>query len=109
MKKNKIINAFNFLISEHHCLLYFEENHGNHYIFQNEVFKLKIYEWEQFDELTIDFICNDECFRINPYTEEPSLITKRKGLKGFFFIYSEEFWTIVARIVKNKINEKIDA
>ena len=41
MKKNKIINAFNYLISDYDCSLTFEENRGNHYSFQNETFKLK--------------------------------------------------------------------
>ncbi len=49
MKENKIIKAFDYLINDYKCSLSFEENHGNHYIFQNKTFKLKIYVWEQFD------------------------------------------------------------
>lgn len=107
MKKNKIINSFDYLISDYNCLLIFEENRGSNYIFQNETFKLKIYVWEQFDELDINLIYNDECFHINPYIIDSSLIAKRKGLKGFFFNYSEEFWMIIAKIVENKIKEII--
>ena len=105
MKKNKIINAFDYLISDYNCSLIIENNQGNYYSFQNGTFKLKIYVWEQFDELDINLIYNDECFHINPYIEDSSLITRRKGLKGFFFNYSEEFWVIIAKIVKNKIKE----
>lgn len=104
MKENKIINAFDYLINDYKCLLSFEENHGNHYIFQNKTFKLKIYVWEQFDELDINLIFNNECFHINPYIERQFLNSKRKGIRGFFFNYSEEFWLIISEIVKNKIN-----
>ena len=52
-----------------------------------------------------NLIYNGECFHIDPYIEDFSLITKRKGLKGFFFSYSEKFWMIIAKIVKNKIKE----
>ena len=31
---------------------------------------------EQFDELNINLIYNDECFHINPYIEDSSLINK---------------------------------
>lgn len=105
MKQNKIINAFDYLISDYDCSLNFEENRGSHYSFKNETFNLKIYVWEQFDELDINLIYNDECFHINPYIEDFSLITKRKGFKGLFFNYSKEFWMIIAKIVKNKIKE----
>lgn len=107
MKKNKIIYAFDYLISDYKCSFIFEENGGYNYIFQNEIFKLKIYVWEQFDELDINLIYNDTCFHIDPYIENNLLIIKRKGFKGFFFNYSEEFWMIVAQIVKNKIKEII--
>lgn len=105
MKNNKIIKAFDYLITDYNCSLNFEENQGEHYSFQNAKFKLKIYVWEQFDELDINLIYNDECYHIDPYIEDFSLITKRKGLKGFFFSYSEKFWMIIAKIVKNKIKE----
>lgn len=61
--------------------------------------------WEQFDELDINLIYKDECFHINPYVEDRSLITKRKGIKGSFFNYSKEFWTIASNIVKEKKKE----
>lgn len=105
MKKNKIINAFDYLITDYNCSMNFEKNQGEHYSFQNAKFKLKIYVWEQLDELDINLIYNGECFHIDPYIEDFSLITKRKGLKGFFFSYSEKFWMIIAKIVKNKIKE----
>lgn len=95
------------MISDYNCSFIFEKKRENHYIFQNETFKLKIYVCEQFDELDINLIYNDKCFHIDPYIEYPSLITKRKGLKGFFFNYSEDFWMIIAEIVKNKIKEII--
>ena len=56
MKESKITSAFNYLFDDYHCSLSFEENYGNHYVFQNEIFKLKIYVWEQFDELDINLI-----------------------------------------------------
>ena len=43
MKKNKIINAFDYLITDYNCSMNFEENQGEHYSFQNAKFKLKIY------------------------------------------------------------------
>ena len=107
MKKSTITKAFDYLLNDYHCVLFFEEKHGNHYSFQNETFKLKIYVWEQFDELDINLLYNNENFHINPYIEMPSLTSKCKGLKGFFFSYSDEFWLIIAEIVKNKIKEII--
>lgn len=93
------------MTNNYNCLLIFEENTGNYYFYQNNTFKLKIYVWEQFDELDINLIYKDECFHINPYVEDRSLITKRKGIKGFFFNYSKEFWTVVSNIVKERMKE----
>lgn len=67
MKNNKILKAFNYLLNDYHCLFSFEKNQGNHYIFQNDIFALKIYVWEQFNELDITLIYNSECIYINPY------------------------------------------
>lgn len=105
MMENKIINAFDFLINDYNCSFIFEENGWNYYIYQNETFKLKIYVWEQFDELDINLIYKDECFHIDPYVEDCSLITKRKGIRGFFFNYSEKFWIIVSSLVKERMKE----
>lgn len=41
MKKDNVIIAFNYLMTEYNCLLNFEDNRGNHYNFQNKTFKLK--------------------------------------------------------------------
>ena len=105
MREDKVLNAFDFLINYYNCSFAFEENGGTYYIYQNETFKLKIYVWEQFDELDINLIYKDECFHIDPYVEDHSLITKRKGIKGHFFNYSREFRTIVSNIVKERIKE----
>lgn len=105
MMEDKVINAFDFLINNYNCSFNFEENGGNYYIYQSETFKLKIYVCEQFDELDINLIYNEECFHIDPYLEDCSLITKRKGIKGFFFNYSKEFWTVVSNIVKERMKE----
>lgn len=105
MTNKNIINAFEYLINDYNCLLIFEETQGDSYCYQNNTFKLKIYVWEQFDELDINLIYKDECFHIDPYIEDRSLITKRKGIKGFFFNYSREFRTIVSNIVKERMKE----
>ncbi len=109
MKNPNIINAFEFLIDEYHCQLLFENTMGNHYLFQNDLFKLKIYVWEQFNEVDINLIYNMENYHIDPFLEEPykmSLINKkRKGMKKVFYNYDKDFWILVSEIIKNKIKQ----
>lgn len=107
MINKNIIDSFDFLINDYNCSVSFESDYGDSYEFYSRKFKLKIYVWEQFDELDINIIYNMENFHINPFIEEPHKISiinsKRKGIKGFFYNYDREFWKIVADIVRNKI------
>ena len=108
MKKN-IINAFRFLVDDYDCSLSYEKGRGELYIYQNNIIKLKIYVWEQFDELDINLIYNIENYHIDPFidnTKEMAIINKkRRGIKGLFYNYDKDFWIITAKIVKNKIKE----
>lgn len=109
MKNPNIINAFEFLINEYNCQLLFDDNYGNHYLFQNNLFKLKIYVWEQFKELDINLIYNMENYHIDPFLEEPYKMSqinrKRKGIKKLFYNYGKDFWILVSEIIKNKIKQ----
>lgn len=106
MKNDEVIKAFNFLVSEYNCTLYCDYIRGSHYNYINRVMNLLINVWEEFDELQITLIYKNEYYLIDPYEEEPLLIKKTKGIIGhLFFAYSDKFWSIVAKIVRNKIEE----
>ena len=108
MKNNYIIDNLNFLIKDYGCNFSFISDYGKTYLFFNNRFKLKIYEYKQLGELAIDLIVDMENYHIDPFLEEPKKIAllknKGKGLRGLFYnSYEEDFWKIVSGIIKNKI------
>lgn len=109
MENSNILDASNYLINEYKCSYSFDNNYGNTYLFYNDDFKVKIYVWEQFNDLDINLIYDMENYHIDPYLEEPQKMMEiKKGkreLKGFFYNYDKEFWSVVSIIVKNKIKK----
>lgn len=112
MENENIINAFKYLTDEYKCSYLFKNDHGDTYLFYNDVFKLKIYVWMQFNELDINLVYNMVNYHIDPYMEDPrkflEIKKRQRGLKGLFYNYDKEFWCAIAIIVKRKINYVIN-
>ncbi len=110
--KNEIINkALDFLVTDYNCSLSYEFDHGSTYIYRNDIFKIVIFTWEQFDDLDVNLVYDLVNYHIDPYLEEPQKMSiinsKKKGIKGFFYnyYYDSDFWNIISLIIKNKLNQ----
>ena len=108
MENKVIVEKLHFLISEYSCAYTYENDIGDLYYFTCELFKVNIYEFMQFNDLEITLIIDNQCYDINPSLDKPkeyySILKKRKGIKGwFYFNYEQDFWDLVAKIIKEKI------
>ena len=108
MESKIIVRKLNFLITEYNCNYIFKKDVGDCYYYTNNFFKINIYEFKEFNDLKISLIVNNQAYNIDPAIEKPkeyNLINKKKnGLRGlFYFNYDEDFWELVAKILKEKI------
>ena len=108
MKNENLTKALEFLVSDYNCTLSYESDRGNRYLYSNDEFKVTVFSWEQFDDLDINLIYSSVNHHIDPYMEEPEKMneirSKRKGIRGFFYNYDRDFWTLVSLILKNKLS-----
>ena len=109
MPNKNIVTALEFLIRDYRCSLSYEFDHGSRYLYDNGAFKLVIFHWEEFDDLDIHLVYNLQDYKIDPSFEEPKSIfeikLKRKGIRGLFYNFEKNYWEIVARIIKRKLQQ----
>ena len=109
MENAVIIKKLKFLVDDYACTYTYKNDIGDYYIYANSIFKIKIYEFKQFGDLDINFISSNENFHVDPSLDRPKnyaeIIKAKRGIKAFFGnSFEDKFWTLVAEIIKEKIN-----
>ena len=109
MANKKIVTALDFLIRDYRCSFSYEFDHGSRYLYDNGAFKVVIFHWEEFDDLDIHLVYNLQDYKIDPSFEEPKLLfeikRKKKGIRGLFYDFEKDYWDVVARILKRKLQQ----
>ncbi len=107
--KNIIRDALLFLEKEFHLEFQLIEERGNYYIYKNKFGRFEYYEWSQFQEAEFRVNANDECKTIDMLFIDPKKMgvyqKKNKGLRGFSRDGREEYWKIVANIIRSEIEK----
>ncbi len=105
---NIIKNKLNFLIDEYDFTFEFNNNEGNHYIFNNKNGFIEFYEWEQFNESAIFVKYDMISKKINLIEEYPKMIGKfhqdHRGIKNLFKDNRNDYWEMISKIIKIEIN-----
>ena len=109
MPNKNTVTALEFLIRDYCCSLSYEFDHGSRYLYDNGVFKIVIFHWEEFDDLDIHLVYNLQDYKIDPSFEEPKslfdIMLKKKGIRGLFYDFEKDYWEIVAIIIKRKLQQ----
>ena len=99
-----------FLIKEYGFSFEFNNTNGDHYIFKNRNGYIEFYEWAQFGESKILVKHGNVFEEINLIYEYPKEISKfnssHKGIKYFFKDIRNDYWEMIARIIKLEISDK---
>ncbi|MDY6141669.1 MAG: hypothetical protein SPI52_02975 [Bacilli bacterium] len=105
-----IKNKLKFLIEEYGFTFEFNNERGNHYIFNNKNGSIQFYEWRQFNELAIFVKYDLISKKINLIEEYPKIVSQfnqsHKGLKWFFKDDREDYWEMISKILKIEIDKK---
>lgn len=103
-------NKLDFLLKDYGMAFEYNNIRGNHYIFKNPTGYIEFYEWKQFNESAIFIKYGLTSRKIDLLEEYPKIIgkfyQKHKGLKRFFRDDREEYWEIVAEIIKTELFSK---
>ena len=109
MPNNNIVTALDFLVKDYRCSLSYEFDRGNKYLYDNGVFKVIIFQWQELGDLDIHLVYNMQDYRIDPSLEEPKALfemkSKTRGIKRFFYDYEKDFWRVVSMIIKRKLKQ----
>ena len=108
LKDKVITETFEVLTKDYKCVLSYESEHGDRYVYDNVIFKVSIYEFEELGDLDINIVYGMKNYHIDPYLEQLEMMTriesKPKAIKGFFYKnYSRDFWNAVSMIIKERL------
>lgn len=110
MRLEEIIrNSLNFLELEYGFKYEVSKDRGVTYTYINKYGKFEYYQWQQFDESRFIIYYKGESRIINMFHESPKKIGnfnfESKGFKGLLKDSRQEYWKIIAEIIKNNISE----
>lgn len=110
MKTKDIIEkSLSFLINEYGLVLDYNTNgKENFYYFRNKYGSFNYYEWPQFGDHIFSVTINGvEKKKIDFFVEYPKIVEKfnqsHKGLKWLFKDTCEDYWNMIADIIKTEI------
>ncbi|MBE6592830.1 MAG: hypothetical protein E7642_02415 [Ruminococcaceae bacterium] len=99
-----------FLIYQYGFEFEYVCNEGEHFIFKNQWGYFKYYQWSQFGEEEFSVKIGSNFRTIKLYEEYPQIVGQfnqnHKGFKWFFKDSRDDFWLMVAAIIKDEINLK---
>ena len=110
MRTEKIIrNSLNFLEDDYNFKYEVSRDKGTTYTYTNKYGRFEYYQWQQFDESRFSVFYDGEHKIVNMFHESPKEIGKfnfqSKGFIGFLKDRRQEFWKIIAEIVKSNIKD----
>ncbi|MBQ7761832.1 MAG: hypothetical protein IJ400_07235 [Clostridia bacterium] len=105
-----IKNKLKFLIEEYGFTFEFNNDRGNHYVFNNKNGYIEFYEWKQFNESAIFVKYDMISKKINLIEEYPKVVGQfykiHKGVKWLFKDERNDYWEMIAKIIATEINNK---